>query len=100
MPDFSYKAARRDGGVEQGSIAAASEQAALRLLREKGLTPVRLQLASSAAVAAPTGRLPAVGRLTQRRRRATVGSAEVQSMTSELAVLLRAGLPIDRALKV
>lgn len=101
MPDFSYKAARRDGGVEQGSIAAASEQAALRLLREKGLTPVRLQLASAAAVAMPAaGRLPAVGRLTQRRRRATVGSAEVQSMTSELAVLLRAGLPIDRALKV
>lgn len=101
MPNYSYKAARRNGGIEQGQIAAASEQIALRQLREKGLTPVRLQVASGAELALQTktgaGQRPAV-RL--RRQKSTVGRAEVQSMTSELAVLLRAGLPVDRALKV
>src|SRR5690606_41639973 len=101
MPNFSYKAARRNGGIEQGHISAASEQMALRQLREKGLTPVRLQVASGAELVAQTkpgkGQRPAV-RL--RRQKSKVGRAEVQSMTSELAVLLRAGLPVDRALKV
>lgn len=99
MPDYSYKAARRDGAIEQGSIAAASEQAALRQLRDKGLTPVRLQLAASGAAVAATP-VARPGRLSLGARRDRVGRGEIQGLTSELAVLLRAGLPIDRALKV
>src|SRR5690606_41411712 len=101
MPNYSYKAARRNGGIEQGHISAASEQMALRQLREKGLTPVRLQVASGAEMIAQAkpgkGQGPAVR---VRRQKSKVGRAEVQSMTSELAVLLRAGLPVDRALEV
>lgn len=101
MPNFSYKAARRNGGIEQGHVSAATEQAALRQLREKGLMPVRLQVTSGAALAAQTG--PNAGRHSNvrlSRRKSSIGRAEIQGMTSELAVLLRAGLPVDRALKV
>lgn len=99
MPEFQYKAAQRSGVVEEGRIAAASEQQALRQLRDKGLTPVRLHLASgvaATAIVAPASKgRPAFGRRGDR-----LGRTEVLALTSELSVLLRAGLPIDRALKI
>jgi general secretion pathway protein F len=100
MQHFDYKAANRNGSVEQGNIAALNEQAALRLLRDKGLTPVRLQLAEgSGAPVAAAGKSWSKP-LRHSRRKDKVGRAQVQSFTTELAVLLRAGLPIDRALKI
>lgn len=100
MPDFSYKAVRRDGSIEQSSVAAASEQAALRQLRDRGLTPVRLEAAGAAVAAAAPDQGQPFRRMRLGRGRDRIGRAEVQSLTSELAVLLRAGLPIDRALRV
>ncbi|HEY7885237.1 MAG TPA: type II secretion system F family protein [Cellvibrionaceae bacterium] len=88
MPSFSYKAARRDGSVVQGALESASQELAARDLRNQGLVLLSLQA---------SGAEPAPKRL---GRRADFGRAQVLSFTSELAVLLRAGLPIDRALKV
>src|SRR5690606_4216645 len=99
MPEFQYKAANRSGTVEEGRIAAPNEQTALRQLRDKGLTPVRLQAAAGVAVAALVA--PAAKAAPRLARRADrLGRAEVLALTSELAVLLRAGLPIDRGLKI
>lgn len=100
MADFSYKAVRRDGGIEQSSISAANEQAALRQLRERGLTPVKLVAAAAAITSAEPAQGLAFSRVRLSRRRDRIGRMEIQSLTSELAVLLRAGLPIDRALRV
>ncbi|MEQ9397223.1 type II secretion system F family protein [Haliea sp.] len=108
MPQFSYKAAQKDGAITQGSLVALSQAAALRQLRGQGLTPVRLWpvvgdvvSAPAASEAAPAPR-PAAARPSwlQRNAAAVVSRDEVLALTSELAVLLRAGLPIDRALKV
>ena len=89
MPHFSYKAIGRDGKTLDGTIEADGLELASRQLRGQGLTLLKLEAGATAAAALPgkmTGKPP--------------GRQEVLSMTSELAVLLRAGLPLDRALKV
>jgi general secretion pathway protein F len=87
MASFTYKAVGRDGKTRQGVVEASGQELASRQLRAQGLTLLKLEAGNSLddpgkAVGKPPGR------------------QEVLSMTSELAVLLRAGLPLDRALKV
>ncbi|NCF21029.1 MAG: type II secretion system F family protein [Haliea sp.] len=89
MPHFSYKAIGRDGKTLDGTIEAGGLELASRQLRAQGLTLLKLEAGGSAAAATSakhSGKAP--------------GRQEILSMTSELAVLLRAGLPLDRALKV
>lgn len=88
MPHFSYKAVGRDGTAHAGTIEAGGLEMASRQLRARGLTLLKLEsgITASAASVAAVGKPP--------------GRQEILSMTSELAVLLRAGLPLDRALKV
>jgi general secretion pathway protein F len=88
MPYFSYKAIGRDGKALNGSIEADGLELASRALRSQGLTPLKLEPGSAAA----SEDVRAVGKGPSRQ--------DVLSMTSELAVLLRAGLPLDRSLKV
>jgi general secretion pathway protein F len=88
MPQFSYRAIGRDGKSHDGVIDADGLELASRQLRAQGLTLLKLEPGAGAAGArGPSGRKGP-------------GRREVLAMTSELAVLLRAGLPLDRALKV
>jgi general secretion pathway protein F len=89
VPLFSYQAIGRDGRNLSGSIEADGRELAVRQLRSQGLTLTRLELGGAGADAdasSPGGK--------------PVTRAEVLAFTSELSVLLRAGLPLDRALKV
>ena len=87
MPQFSYKAIGRDGKTLNGNIEAEGMELASRQLRSQGLTLLKLQPgASSGSGSAAAGKPPS--------------RQEILSMTSELSVLLRAGLPLDKALKV
>lgn len=86
MAEFSYKAADRAGAMVTGNVSAVSKDMAARSLRQQGLTPVSIK-AGAVKVKAD---LESV-----RLKR-----EQVINITNELAVLLRAGLPIDRALKV
>jgi general secretion pathway protein F len=88
MPRFSYKAIGRDGKSLNGVIEADGLELASRQLRSQGFTLLKLE--SGGSLEGPTAR--AAGK--------PPGRQEVLSMTSELAVLLRAGLPLDRGLKV
>ncbi|WP_409524912.1 type II secretion system F family protein [Nitrincola sp. MINF-07-Sa-05] len=92
MPDFSYKAARSDGKMAQGVITARTPDLASRDLRNQGLIPVSIQPVDSNT---PVGTVSSGF-----KRSARANRDDVLSLTSELSVLLRAGLPIDRALKV
>ncbi|MCV6627285.1 MAG: type II secretion system F family protein, partial [Cellvibrionaceae bacterium] len=85
MAEYSYKAAGRDGKLSSGNITAASKELAIRELRKQGLTPVSVN--AGAVVTA----VPASLKLKR---------DQVINITQELTVLLRAGLPLDRALKV
>jgi general secretion pathway protein F len=89
MPVFSYKAIARDGKPCEGTLEAGGLDLASRQLRSQGLTLLKLDAGASNAIEATatlSGKPPT--------------RQEILSMTSELAVLLRAGLPLDRALKV
>lgn len=86
-PAFRYRAMRTDGRIVAGQLDAASESDALAQIRRSGNTPVELRLITAGTSAAPAGE-----RIT--RRNAAISRAVI----AELAVLLKAGLPLDRAL--
>lgn len=99
MAEFAYKAASASGGVVEGRIEARSRDEAIRRLVDQGLTPVGVFDRAAAPMTATAGvaRSP--------RRRWSMGGdkptrAEILALTSELAVMLRAGLPLDGALRV
>ena len=90
MPYFSYKAVGRDGKGREGVLEADGLELASRQLRAQGLTLLKLEPGTAGGAAIKAEK--AEGKPPSRQ--------EVLSMTSELAVMLRAGLPLDRALKV
>lgn len=103
MPEYFWRAATAAGNVEEGRVSAPSSAAALKQLREQGLTPLRIEDAG----AAPTGSgLPSRSAIVSQSRSATsrskgaVNAADVLALTSELAIMLRAGLALDNALRV
>lgn len=88
MATYSYKAVGRDGKPRDGLVEADGLELASRQLRAQGLTLLKLEAGDKLAGSAKKVATNPPGR------------QEVLSMTTELAVLLRAGLPLDRALKV
>src|SRR5450432_488905 len=91
MPEFFYKAIAVDGKVTEGSLVRDTERAVVRELTSSGLTPVYVgtERRSSAAnfdIAAMFRRRP--------------GAGDRLYFTQELATLLEAGLPLDRALSI
>lgn len=88
MAQFSYKAIGRDGKSFSGVIEADGLELASRQLRGQGYTLLKLE--AGGKLDSPASR--AAGK--------PPGRQDILSMTSELAVLLRAGMPLDRALKV
>lgn len=91
MPHYQYKAANAQGEVLEGEMEAASEQAVALRLHEMGYFPVRVDPASDDA---PGGLLSVLG------LGAGVRQDDVAVFTGEIATLLRAGLPLDRALEI
>jgi general secretion pathway protein F len=102
MPEFVWRAADASGQVTQGTVEAASATAATRQLRERGLVPVSISDAVATAVAAPIASSGPglLASLQQRRHSGPVTQAELLAFTSELAIMLRAGLALASALRV
>ncbi|MDD2545109.1 MAG: type II secretion system F family protein [Burkholderiaceae bacterium] len=105
MPDFLWKAASARGQVQEGRLTAASVAQAMQQLRAQGLTPLRVEDAASAASlsAAADGPNPFAGAVqaaNHRKAKGPVTPVDVQALTSELAIMLRAGLALDNALRV
>ena len=92
MALYWYKAATSAGEVLEGRMEAPSQEAVIRQLQAQGHVPIRAEEVTSRVEAA---RRPA---RTWRRRRA--GRADVGVFTVELATLLQAGLPLDKALEM
>lgn len=102
MPEFVWRAVTAAGKVEEGRLSAVSSAAVQRQLREQGLTPLRIDDAASANVQSAKVKggagLPAPSR--GRQAKGPVNAADVHALTSELAIMLRAGLALDNALRV
>ena len=85
MPDFSYKARTSAGEMTNGTISAPSEREAARLLTGQALFPLAVELAD------PTS-------LKKSRRR--VKGQIMATCYSQMASLLRSGVPLLRSLVV
>lgn len=99
MPLYRYRAVSTSGEVAVGELDAASEGEIVDRLRDQGLMPMQIAHATGAAsVATPTAARPG-----QRRRLfapTKVTRDQLLAATRELATLLQAGLPLDRALEI
>lgn len=105
MPDFLWKAAQADAQILEGRLQASSHAQAMQQLRAQGLTPLQIQETSGAPSATPTN----LGSQTApqakpapsgRGRSKPVTQADILVMTSELSIMLKAGLALDNALRV
>lgn len=88
MPTFAYRARNASGQEVRGTLLADSAMAAARMLDERSLLPVEVEEQAARERSVLTGRA---------RR---VSLSKVGQMYEQLADLLRAGVPIMRALEV
>ncbi len=103
MPVYRYKAVNPAGDVAIGELEAANESEIVDRLRDQGMMPMQVARAAGGASAPRRGapRRPAapreaVGWFAPK----TVTRDHLLAITRELATLLRAGLPLDRALEM
>ncbi len=106
MPDFAWQAARADGQVAEGRIEAPTQALALRLLRGQGLTPIRVTEGGAAIAMSQATQSSAAAAKPVPFWRRTAGqggaanAADVLLLTTELSIMLKAGLALDTALRV
>jgi general secretion pathway protein F len=86
---FTYRAVTPDGKLRTGTLPGESDRAVARELQRQGLTPLRVSAGESKL---KNLQLPQFGRGKRAR--------DVLFFTQELATLLSAGVPLDRALAI
>jgi general secretion pathway protein F len=96
MPLFRYKAAAPGGEILEGDMAGDDRAAVVQRLQSQGYVPIRVEEASarSGSLFGWSGMSALFG------RGHSVGPEEIAVLTNEIATLLRAGLPLDRAFSV
>lgn len=99
MPIYRYRAVSAAGEVAVGELDAANEGEIVERLRDQGLMPMQIAHATAAAAAHAATARPGKGRRSLFQSK-TVTSDQLLALTRELATLLQAGLPLDRALEI
>jgi type IV pilus assembly protein PilC len=110
MPKYRFSAVDQKGKEFTGSVDAADEAAAQKMLRDKGLFPTSVSDAGGPAAATGTGKAKRSASATTNenvRKEVTmpaflqkVSPKQLMSFTRQLATLVNAGLPLVRGLKV
>ena len=90
MPDFTYIAMGRTGSKTNGTLTASSEREAALVLDGRGLFPIKIDLAKTQAT----------GRTGGFRFGGRVKARHLATMYSQLADLLRSGVPLLRSLEL
>ena len=90
MAMFEYKAATGGGEVVNGVLAGTSRASVIAQLQSLGHVPIRVDEAAEQKAT----------RRSFQWRRTRVTAEDVGDVTRELATLLKAGLPLDRALGI
>lgn len=104
MPRFSYKARKRSGEMVTGELEVGDKGAALSQIQRMGLFPIAVDATGavaekSAADAKARGAIqlpPALQAWMERKRKPKL--TELATFTTQLANLLRAGMPLTQAL--
>ena len=102
MSNFLWRAARADAEIVEGQLQAASLAQAMQQLRGQGLTPLQISEAGAAVspVPAPAEQASSPPRLGGLFASSAITRADILAMTSELSIMLKAGLALDNALRV
>ncbi len=95
MPQFHYQATTPQGKIIEGVMEAGAERLVVSRLHDQGYLPLKINLPGpgTGKTASQGLSLPVLGRGAVRQR-------DLLLLTQELATLLSAGLPLDRALSV
>ena len=97
MPLYRYKAVNGAGATVQGEFDAPGESTVVDWLRDSALMPLKIEVAKGGASAAGASARGARRSWFQRKH---VTQEQLLDITRELATLLRAGLPLDRAMEI
>lgn len=97
MALFAFDAVRQSGDPVSAQLEAASEAEAVERVREQGLILLRIQTAAAAAITSHEKKLGTFARLFASRK---VSRDQVVAFTRDLANLISAGLPLDRAFEL
>ena len=89
MPLFQYKAVDTQGSILEGEMEARASNFVAQHLQAQGYMPIHIE----EATAGGSGWLGGLGR-------PRMSQDDIAMMTREIATLLRAGLPLDRAVEV
>lgn len=87
MPYFSYKAVTSEGEVIKGLLEEATKEAAIEKIHSLGQVPIRVSTTEST-----------IQKKSLFSLKKKVSSEQIAIFTRELSSLLRAGMPLDRAL--
>jgi general secretion pathway protein F len=93
VPFFQYKAVTPTGEVQEGVLEALDSRAAIARLQDMGFIPIRAEEAGGATVASVQEAGP-------RWFKRGINQDDIGIVTRELATLLKAGLPLDRAFEI
>jgi general secretion pathway protein F len=91
MASFEYKAATSTGEIVNGVLTGPSRASVVQQLQSLGHIPIRVDESAASTSAR---------KLEFQWRKQRVTEQDVGDITRELATLLRAGLPLDRALAI
>ncbi len=99
MAVFEYKAVQANGTSILGTIDASGRQDAVRMIEERGLTPVRITESVATAKNGARGAKPTgAGQFAWQSNR--VPFAALEDFTRSLSSLLSANVPLSRALTI
>ena len=90
MATFQYKAATPDGKVVNGTLTGSNRDNIVAQIQAAGRIPIRIDEAAE----------PAAGGALRRLLGRRISAEQISDATRELSILLRAGIPLDRALQV
>ena len=99
MPIYRYKAVNATGDVATGELEAANESDIVDRLRDQGMMPMQVARTTGAVAGGNGARGNRAARQSWFASK-TVSRDQILAITRELATLLRAGLPLDRALEI
>jgi general secretion pathway protein F len=90
MLNFQYKAALTDGSIVNGTLTGSSREHVVAQLQSLGQIPIRVDVAEKRDT----------GSLFKPRQKKIITEEQIANSTRDLATLLRAGVPLDRALGI
>lgn len=98
MPVFEYRAVQANGAPTEGRIEANGRHDAVRIIENRGLTPVRVKETNTASPKGASGGKASAMQFSWKSNR--VPYAALEDFTRSLSSLLAAAVPLSRALTI